>query len=567
MNKLLKLPVGIDSFGKIRTDDFYYVDKTGFIEQLFSNFGEVNLFTRPRRFGKTLNMSMLKCFLEVGCDKSLFDNLYISSNIELCEKHMGKYPVIFLTLKGVEALNFDNAKRRFAELIKEEARRFTFLKTSNKLDEYDKTKYISLYNTTNEEYASNSSILASSLKTLSSLLYKHYGEKVVILIDEYDVPLDKAFQNGYYRDMVDLIRGMFGNALKTNENLAFAVLTGCLRVSKESIFTGLNNFKTLSITDSRFDEQFGFTDDEVRDMLNYYGVLDRLKEVKEWYDGYRFGNADVYCPWDVINYVDVLVSNPNAIPEAYWINTSGNGLVKRFVDKADKSTRDEIEQLIAGKTISKSVRLDLTYDEIDNSIDNLWSVLFTTGYLTYTGVNDDGSYNLVIPNREVNEVFKLQIKEWFKKTIFSNTEALNGFWKDIEESDTKGIEKYLNKVLSNSVSVFDTKAINKEKEASYHNLLVGILTGNGEWLVRSNVEAGDGFADIIVETDDPDSGIVFELKYANDYQDMEKACDLALKQISDKRYYEYLTNEQRTNVLLYGISFYKKRCKAIVQKL
>ena len=514
-----------------------------------------------------MNMSMLKCFLEVGCDKSLFDNLYISSNIELCEKHMGKYPVIFLTLKGVEALNFDNAKRRFAELIKEEARRFTFLKTSNKLDEYDKTKYISLYNTTNEEYASNSSILASSLKTLSSLLYKHYGEKVVILIDEYDVPLDKAFQNGYYRDMVDLIRGMFGNALKTNENLAFAVLTGCLRVSKESIFTGLNNFKTLSITDSRFDEQFGFTDDEVRDMLNYYGVLDRLKEVKEWYDGYRFGNADVYCPWDVINYVDVLVSNPNAIPEAYWINTSGNGLVKRFVDKADKSTRDEIEQLIAGKTISKSVRLDLTYDEIDNSIDNLWSVLFTTGYLTYTGVNDDSSYNLVIPNREVNEVFKLQIKEWFKKTIFSNTEALNGFWKDIEESDTKGIEKYLNKVLSNSVSVFDTKAINKEKEASYHNLLVGILTGNGEWLVRSNVEAGDGFADIIVETDDPDSGIVFELKYANDYQDMEKACDLALKQISDKRYYEYLTNEQRTNVLLYGISFYKKRCKAIVQKL
>ncbi len=567
MEDLRGLPVGYESFSEIRNKNLFYVDKTKLIEQILVQESKVSLFTRPRRFGKTLNMSMLKCFLEIGCDKSLFDGLYISYNKEICKQHMGKYPVIFLTLKGVEALNFNVAKRRFADLIKEEARRFSFLETSNKLDEYDKRNYVSLFKTTNEEYANNDSILAFSLKTLSSLLYKHYGEKVVLLIDEYDVPLDKAFQNGYYRDMVDLIRGMFGNALKTNESLNFAVLTGCLRVSKESIFTGLNNFKTLSITDSRFDEQFGFTDDEVKDMLAYYGVLDRLEETKQWYDGYRFGNVDVYCPWDVINHVDRISHDKNARPEAYWINTSGNGLVKRFIDKADKSTRDEIEQLIAGKTISKSVRLDLTYDEIDNSIDNLWSVLFTTGYLTYTGVNDDGSYNLVIPNREVNEVFKLQINEWFKKTIFSNTEALNGFFRAIEYSDTKEIEKYLNKVLSNSVSVFDTKAINKEKEASYHNLLVGILTGNGEWLVRSNVEAGDGFADIIVETDDPDSGIVFELKYASDYEDMEKACDTALKQINDKRYYEYLTNEQRTNVLLYGISFYKKRCKAIVQKL
>ena len=567
MNKLLKLPVGIDSFEKIRTNDFYYVDKTGFIEQLFSNFGEVNLFTRPRRFGKTLNMNMLKCFLEVGCDKSLFDDLYISSNKEICKQHMGMYPVLFLTLKSVDRLSFEQAKYQFKELIGLEARRFSFLRTSNKLDASDKNLYDSLCEMNNGVYLMNDDVMLSSLQTLSSLLYKHFDKKTVILIDEYDVPLDKAFQNGYYREMVDLIRGLFGKSLKTNENLAFAVLTGCLRVSKESIFTGLNNFKTLSITDYRFDEQFGFTDDEVRDMLNYYGVLDKFEETKKWYDGYRFGNVDVYCPWDVINYVDVLVSNPNARPEAYWINTSGNGLVKRFVDKADKSTRDEIEQLIAGKTISKSVRLDLTYDEIDNSIDNLWSVLFTTGYLTYTSVNDDGSYNLVIPNREVKEVFKLQINEWFKKTIFSNTEALNNFWRAIENKDTVEIEKYLNKVLSNSVSVFDTKAINKEKEASYHNLLVGILTGNSEWLVRSNVEAGDGFADIIVETDDPDSGIVFELKYASDYSDMEKACNLALKQINDKRYYEYLTNEQRTNVLLYGISFYKKRCKAIVQEL
>ncbi len=567
MKDLKGLPVGYENFGEIRSKNLYYVDKTKLIEQILTQEYKVSLFTRPRRFGKTLNMSMLKSFLEIGCDKSLFDGLYISSNKKICEEHMGKYPVIFLTLKSVDRLNFEQAKYQLKELIGIEARRFLFLRTSDKLDVSDKNLYDTLCKMENGRYSMDDDIMLSSLQALSSLLYKHYGKKTVLLIDEYDVPLDKAFQNGYYRDMADLLRGLFGKSLKTNDSLAFAVLTGCLRVSKESIFTGLNNFKTLSITDSRYDEQFGFTDDEVKDMLTYYGVLDRLEETKQWYDGYRFGNASVYCPWDVINHVDRISCDSNARPEAYWINTSGNGLVKRFIDKADKSTRDEIECLIKGEAIVKSVRLDLTYDEIDESIDNLWSVLFTTGYLTYTGVNDDGSYNLVIPNREVREVFKLQINEWFKKTIFSNTEALNSFFKAIEESDTNAIEKYLNRVLSNSVSVFDTKSINKEKEASYHNLLVGILTGNGDWLVRSNIEAGDGFADIIVETDDPDSGVVFELKYANDYQDMEKACDLALKQIKDKRYYEYLTNEQRTNVLLYGISFYKKRCKAIVSRL
>ncbi len=567
MKELLNLPVGIDNFEKIRTNGFYYVDKTGFIEQLFSNLGEVNLFTRPRRFGKTLNMSMLKSFLEIGCNKSLFDGLYICGNKEICEQHMGKYPVIFITLKSVDRLDFESAKYQLKELIGLQAKRFSFLRTSDKLDASDKDLYESLCEMNSGRYLMDDDVMLSSLQTLSSLLCKHFKKKAVILIDEYDVPLDKAFQNGYYREMVDLIRGLFGKSLKSNDNLAFAVLTGCLRISKESIFTGLNNFKSLSITDSRFDEEFGFTDDEVRDILTYYKVLDRFEETKQWYDGYRFGNTDVYCPWDVINHVDRISHDLSARPEAYWINTSGNALVKRFIDKADKSTREKIEQLIAGKAISMSIRLDLTYDEIDNSIDNLWSVLFTTGYLTYTGVNDDGSYNLIIPNKEVREVFKLQIQEWFKKTIFSNTEALNRFYRAIENKDTVEIEKYLNKVLSNSVSVFDTKKINKEKEASYHNLLVGILTGNGEWLVRSNIEAGDGFADIIVETDDPDSGIVFEFKYASGYDDMEKASALALKQINDKRYYEYLTNEQRTNVLLYGISFYKKRCKVIVSKL
>lgn len=366
--------------------------------------------------------------------------------------------------------------------------------------------------------------------------------------------------------MAALIRAVFGKALKTNDALEFAVLTGCLRVSKESIFTGLNNFKILSITDSRFDEQFGFTDQEVRELLAFYHMEDRFEETKEWYDGYHFGNVDVYCPWDVINHVDRIKDDPKARPEAYWINTSGNDLVKRFVDKASKTTRNEIERLIAGEVIEKQIRLDLTYDEIDNSVENLWSVLFTTGYLTHAGISDEGAYRLVIPNKEVREVFKLQIQEWFKKSIFSNTEQLQNFWKAFEEGDTDGIEKYLNRVLSNSVSVFDTKSQNREKESSYHNLLIGILTGNADWLVKSNVEAGEGFADIIVETDDPDAGIIVELKYAKEFKDMEQVCQKALKQIKDRRYEEYLLNDDRRDILLYGIAFCKKRCKATVEK-
>ena len=385
-------------------------------------------------------------------------------------------------------------------------------------------------------------------------------------MDEYDVPLDKAFQHGYYREMVALIRAMFGKALKTNDALEFAVLTGCLRVSKESIFTGLNNFKILSITDSRFDEQFGFTDEEVRELLSFYHVENRYEETKEWYDGYHFGNVDVYCPWDVVNHVDRIKDDPGNRPEAYWINTSGNDLVKRFVDKAGKTTRNEIERLIAGEAIEKQIRLDLTYDEIDNSIDNLWSVLFTTGYLTHAGINEEGAYKLAIPNKEVREVFRLQIQEWFKKSIFSNTGQLQKFWRAFEEGDTDDMEKYLNRVLSNSVSVFGTKAQNGEKESSYHNLLVGILTGNADWLVKSNVEAGEGFADIIVETDDPDAGIIAELKYTKEFRDMEQACRNALGQIKDRRYQEYLLNDDRRDILLYGIAFCKKRCKVVVGK-
>ena len=561
MENRLKLPVGIENFEEIRRNQYYYIDKTKLIEQLFDSLGKVSLFTRPRRFGKTLNMSMLKSFFEIGTDPSLFDGLYISKNQDLCKQHLGQYPVIFLSLKGVEGLSFSEARRRCIQLIKREAERFYVLKDSQRLLDIDKIKYCQLLEM--QDRPEEVDIIMSSIKTLSDLLYKQYGKKVVILIDEYDVPLDKAFQYGYYREMVYFIRGLLGEVLKTNDSLAFAVLTGCLRVSKESIITGLNNFKILSITDTRFDEQFGFTDTEVRTLLSDYQMEDRFAEVKEWYDGYHFGNADVYCPWDVVNFVDRAKDDREARPEAYWINTSGNDLVKRFIDKANKTTKSEIERLINGEAIEKELRLELTYEEIDQSIENLWSVLFTTGYLTQTGRPKDGAYRLIIPNREVREVFRLQINEWFKKSIFSNTERLTAFWKAFEE----GVEQYLNRILSNSISVFDTKARKEEKESSYHNLLVGILTGNADWLVKSNVEAGEGFADIIVETDDPDAGIVVELKYTKNFDELKAASQKALDQIRDRRYQEYLLNDDRKDIRLYGIAFCKKRCCAISEKL
>lgn len=566
MTESLKLPVGIESFDEIRSDGYYYVDKTKLIEQLIDSRGKVNLFTRPRRFGKTLNMSMLKSFFEIGATSELFDGLYISHNKKMCDDNMGKYPVIFLSLKNVEGLDFQAAKYQMIEIIAKEAKRFVYLKNSDRLDIDDKSAYASLIRLEDGRYEMRDEALYASLQTLSELLYKHHCRKTVILIDEYDVPLDKAFQNGYYKEMVSLIRAIFGKALKTNEALDFAVLTGCLRVSKESIFTGLNNFKILSITDTRFDEHFGFTDAEVERLLAFYHLENRFAETKEWYDGYHFGNVDVYCPWDVINHVDRIKDDPMAGPEAYWINTSGNELVKRFIDKAGKTTRNEIERLIAGEAIDKQIRLDMTYDEIDNNIDNLWSVLFTTGYLTYTKISENKKYSLVIPNNEIKEVFKLQIQEWFRNKIFSNTEQLQDFWKAFKDGNTQIMEMYLNKVLSNSVSVFDTKARNDEKESSYHNLLIGILSGNEDWLVKSNVEAGEGFADIIVETDDPDEGIIAELKYTKDFKAMEKSCEKALKQIKDRRYQEYLLNDDRQNIMYYGITFCRKRCKVLVER-
>lgn len=563
MTIALKLPVGIEDFQEIRRLGFYYVDKTMLIEQLLAKWGKVNLFTRPRRFGKSLNMSMLRYFFDIETDKTLFDGLYISRNKQLCEEYMGKFPVIFLSLKGVDGLTFSEARFCLAELIESEARRFKFLMHSDNLDADDKAMYRDLLSLHGADVAAIS--LRFALKKLSELLYKHYGQKTLILIDEYDVPLDKAFQHGYYREMVALIRGLFGETLKTNEFIQFAVLTGCLRVSKESIFTGLNNFKVLSITDARFDEQFGFTDAEVQQLLHVYNLEEHIAETKEWYDGYRFGEVDVYCPWDVINHVDRLLGQPDAEPQAYWINTSGNELVKRFINKANKTTRDEIERLVSGESIEKHVRLELTYDEIDNGIDNLWSVLFTTGYLTQAGMTAQGAYKLVIPNREIREVYKLQIQEWFKDAVLSNTEQLTACWSAFKAGDAEVIEKYLNNMLSNSISVFDLKAA--EKENVYHTFLVGLLAGNSGWLVKSNVEAGEGFADIIVETEDADAGMILELKYAREAAGLAKACEKALAQIKERRYAEYLKNEGRNQMLFYGIAFYKKRCRVVVEKL
>ena len=567
MNKLKSLPVGIENFEELRTKDYYYIDKSKLIEQLLDNKGKVTLFTRPRRFGKTLNMSMLKCFFELGTNPSLFDGLYISSNKELCEKHLGQYPVIFLTLKSVEGDNFEKAKYQMIEKIGKEAKRLSFLKDSLNLDQDDKSIYESLTTLVKGKFVMDDDILVVSLLNLSYLLNKHYGRKTVILIDEYDVPLDKAFSNGYYKEMVSLMRGIFGNALKTNDNLEFAVLTGCLRVSKESIFTGLNNFKILSITDPRFDEQFGFTDAEVKKILNDFQIEDKFNEVKEWYDGYHFGNVDIYCPWDVINYVDLVNSVPNAKAQLFWINSSGNALIRRFIDKANTSTRSEIERLVNGESIDKFLRLDLTYDEIDNSIDNIWSVLFITGYLTHCGINNDGSYKLIIPNKEIKQIYENQIQEWFKEDIRSNTAKFQELYHSFEIADTQKIETTLNIVLNRSMSVFDAEGNDIEKENAYHNFLLGILTGNDDWSAQSNLESGEGRADIIIKTQDLTLGIVIELKYVKEKADMEEACHKAINQIKEKRYTQYLLNKDITNILIYGITFCKKRCKVIAEKI
>ena len=563
----MKLPVGIEDFQEIQAAGFYYVDKTKLIEELLENWGKVNLYTRPRRFGKTLNMSMLYHFFRIGANPFLFDGLYISHNKDICETYMGKYPTIFISLKDVEGATFEEARYSLVEILAKVASQFEYMLNGTILNDDDKDLFRAIIEQKDGQYTINSLLIKSTLSTLSSLLYKYHHQKVIILIDEYDVPLDKAFQHGYYKEMVNLIRGLLGQALKTNPYLYFAVLTGCLRVSKESIFTGLNNFKVLSITDERFNEEFGFTEKEVEALLAAYGLEDHLEETKRWYDGYRFGGVDVYCPWDVINHVDRIRIEPTAAPQAYWINSSGNALVKRFIEKADRTTRSEIETLIQGNTIQKTLNLELTYDELDGTINNLWSVLFTTGYLTMVGKPDFNVYTLTIPNEEVRQVFMTQIREWFAQTVRNNTAILQSFWNDLEDGNAKALEKSLNLHLSKTISLFDPKGPKSEKEKFYHAFLVGLLIGNSSWGIHSNKESGEGFADIMVETEDPEKGIVIELKSVDTLGEMETACQNAMVQIREKRYDEFLRNEGCSHIVGIGIAFYKKRCRVVAETL
>ncbi|MCD8099165.1 MAG: ATP-binding protein [Oscillospiraceae bacterium] len=553
-----RLPIGVDNFEKLRDENLYYVDKTLLIKELLDSWSEVTLFTRPRRFGKSLNMSMLKSFFEVGTNKSLFDGLAISKEAELCEKHMGKYPVISISLKGVEGRSFAEAKERFWNEISNEADRIYFLLEKDRIDPSDRQILLELKHGRGD--------LESSLKFLSRLFYRYYGQKVIILIDEYDVPLDKAYHYGYYNEMVQLIRVMFGSALKTNEFLQRAVLTGCLRVSKESIFTGLNNLKIYSIIDTKYDEWFGFTDSEVKEMLESYGLSEYYQTTKEWYDGYIFGQNSVYCPWDVINWCDQLMSEPNRMPQNFWANTSGNDMVRRFVAKANKPTQREIEELIAGESIRKKLRLDLTYNEIDKNIDNLWSVLFTTGYLTTRGSDGRGNYDLVIPNREVNEIFVNEIQEWFSDKINEDTAGSNLLCDAFASGDTGAIEGYLNKWLNASISIRD-KQSKSPAENFYHGVLLGMLgTRGNDWDVRSNIESGDGYPDITVTRNEDSYGFIIELmKYAANVNALTESAERALKQIDEKNYEQRLLDEGITDIKKYGIAFFNKKCRVLVK--
>ena len=562
-----KLPIGIDGFEKIRTNDFYYADKTLFMKELLQNWGEVNLFTRPRRFGKTLNMSMLKCFFEVGSAPALFDGLKITQETALCEKYMGKFPVISISLKSVDGLNFQAASAALRTVIGDEAGRFRFLRESAKLDADDKNSYNQLINVEtkgNEKYAMSDAALIDSLKTLSHLLSKHYGQKVILLIDEYDVPLDKAFQGGYYDEMVSLIRNMFGNVLKTNDNLYFAVLTGCLRISKESIFTGLNNLKVHTISDVRYDEFFGFTDTDVDEILKFYGLSSFKDAIRDWYDGYRFGNVDVYCPWDVINYCDELLADPAAPQKNYWANTSGNDLILRLLKKADQTTKDEMEELLNGEAITKKMKQELTYREIEDRVENVWSVLYSAGYLTGKHVNqaDADIFRLWIPNGEIRKLFSDLVQDWFREVTRSDSERINRFCAAFPAGDVVTIQDMLHDYLWDSISVRDTAVRATRKENFYHGMVLGLLRSQGNWLVKSNAETGEGYSDISIQTPDR-IGIVIELKYADD-GNLEAACAEALKQIEIKKYAEGLRRRSLKKILKYGLAFCEKECMAVM---
>ena len=562
MAGLKKLPIGIENFEKLRQEDFYYIDKTRLIEQLLTRWGEVNLFTRPRRFGKSLNMSMLQSFFEIGKDKTLFDGLRISDNQELCEKYQGKFPVVSVSLKGINGATYEEARRFLIKTINEEARRLSVLSDSTELDETDHELLTQL----KKKEMTNDS-LVYSIRELTELLEKHYGSKVIVLIDEYDVPLAKANENGYYDEMVLLIRNLFENALKTNSSLKFAVLTGCLRIAKESIFTGLNNFKVYSITDKSFDETFGFTDAEVRELLRYYGQEKYYETVKEWYDGYRFGNVDVYCPWDVINFCSDHLADPGLEPKNYWANTSGNSVISHFIDsvgKPQKLTRMELEQLVNGGIVQKEINFELTYKELYSSIDNLWSTLFMTGYLTQRGESSGNRYNLVIPNREIRNIITNHILKMFKENVKDDGKTVSDLCDALLNQNPEKVELIFTEYMKKTISIRDTFAQKPTKENFYHGLLLGILGFKENWSVMSNRESGDGFGDILIRIEDEDVGIVIEVKYADD-GNLQGECEKALQQIIDIRYTEALEQEGIHTIIKYGIACYRKKCKVLMR--
>ena len=562
MAGLKKLPIGIENFEKMRREDFYYVDKSHVIGQLLTQWGKVNLFTRPRRFGKSLNMSMLQSFFEIGKDKTLFDGLRISDNQELCEKYQGKFPVVFVSLKGINGATYEEARRFLIKTINEEARRLSVLSDSTELDETDHELLTQL----KKKEMTNDS-LVYSIRELTELLEKHYGSKVIVLIDEYDVPLAKANENGYYDEMVLLIRNLFENALKTNSSLKFAVLTGCLRIAKESIFTGLNNFKAYSITDKSFDETFGFTDAEVRELLRYYGQEKYYETVKEWYDGYRFGNVDVYCPWDVINFCSDHLADPGLEPKNYWANTSGNSVISHFIDsvgKPQKLTRMELEQLVNGGIVQKEINFELTYKELYSSIDNLWSTLFMTGYLTQRGEPSGNRYNLVIPNREIRNIITNHILKMFKENVKDDGKTVSDLCDALLNQNPEKVELIFTEYMKKTISIRDTFAQKPTKENFYHGLLLGILGFKENWSVMSNRESGDGFGDILIRIEDEDVGIVIEVKYADD-GNLQEECEKALQQIIDIRYTEALEQEGIHTIIKYGIACYRKKCKVLMR--
>ena len=562
MAGLKKLPIGIENFEEMRREDFYYVDKSHVIGQLLTQWGKVNLFTRPRRFGKSLNMSMLQSFFEIGKDKTLFDGLRISDNQELCEKYQGKFPVVSVSLKGINGATYEEARRFLIKTINEEARRLSVLSDSTELDETDHELLIQL----KKKEMTNDS-LVYSIRELTELLEKHYGSKVIVLIDEYDVPLAKANENGYYDEMVLLIRNLFENALKTNSSLKFAVLTGCLRIAKESIFTGLNNFKVYSITDKSFDETFGFTDAEVRELLRYYGQEKYYETVKEWYDGYRFGNVDVYCPWDVINFCSDHLADPGLEPKNYWANTSGNSVISHFIDsvgKPQKLTRMELEQLVNGGIVQKEINSELTYKELYSSIDNLWSTLFMTGYLTQRGESSGNRYNLVIPNREIRNIITNHILKMFKENVKDDGKTVSDLCDALLNKNPEKVELIFTEYMKKTISIRDTFARKPTKENFYHGLLLGILGFKENWSVMSNRESGDGFGDILIRIEDEDVGIVIEVKYADD-GNLQGECEKALQQIIDIRYTEALEQEGIHTIIKYGIACYRKKCKVLMR--